>query len=93
MFGMDLKIILIGVFGLIGWGFAMFVYSKFTKSDKEVGKLTEQKNTLRSLISKEIEHRYHNEISELKRYQTQYLVHMEERDKILSSLATLIKTK
>jgi len=90
MFGIDINLIVIGGFGVVGWIVALTIYSKLTTTQTEKDKLRNQKETLRDMISSEMRGKYENEISELKRYQTQYLVHMEERDKILSSLSTLI---
>jgi len=88
---MELNTLTISFFGLIGWGIAAFIYSKFKKTEEDNEKLNKQKEELRGMISKEFQDKYTDELSELKRYQTQYLVHMEERDKILSSLSSLLR--
>lgn len=89
----EMNTLLIGTFGLAGWGLAVYVYNLFNKAQEKNEQLEKQKQNLRGMISDEIKGKYESEISELRRYQTHYLVHMEERDKILSSLATLIKSK
>ena len=61
------------------------------QKDEENKRYAKQKENLYNWLAKEIEDKYKAEIDELKRYQMHYLVHMEERDKILQSLSTLIK--
>jgi len=88
-----MNILAASAIGLIGWSLAVFLYNKLSKAESDKNRLSTQKEQLRGMISKELEGKYETEISELKRYQTHYLVHMEERDKILSSLSTLMKGK
>jgi uncharacterized protein YpmS len=93
MFGVEINIAITSLIGLIGWTIAISLYNKLKQAEADKLKLQDQKEKLREMISSELKSKYEEELTELKRYQTHYLVHMEERDKILSSLASLIKTK